>query len=48
MYHIKIVSIFKEFIPPAQFERIMRPDIAAQWIMSVPDTGDAEISYLCA
>ncbi|ABU79105.1 phospholipase [Cronobacter sakazakii] len=37
MYHIKIVSIFKEFIPPAQFERIMRPDIAAQWIMSVPD-----------
>ncbi|EKM5066140.1 phospholipase [Cronobacter turicensis] len=37
MYHIKIVSIFRENVPPAQFERIMRPDIAAQWIMSVPD-----------
>ena len=37
MYHIKIVSIFRENVPPAQFERIMRPDIAAQWINSVPD-----------
>ncbi|ELY6276240.1 phospholipase [Cronobacter muytjensii] len=37
MYHIKIVSIFRENVPPARFERIMRPDIAAQWINSVPD-----------
>lgn len=37
MYNIKFIYLFSEKVPPAMFDRIMRPSVAGQWIMSVPE-----------
>ena len=37
MYNIKFVYLFHENVSPALFAKIIRPSVAGQWIMSVPD-----------
>ena len=37
MYNIKFVYLFSENVSPALFAKIMRPSVAGQWVMSVPD-----------
>ncbi|EGQ5293653.1 phospholipase [Enterobacter cloacae] len=37
MYNIKFVYLFSENVSPALFAKIIRPSVAGQWIMSVPD-----------
>lgn len=37
MYNIKFVYLFNENVSPALFAKIIRPSVAGQWIMSVPD-----------
>ena len=37
MYNIKFVYLFSENVSPALFAKIIRPSVARQWIMSVPD-----------
>lgn len=37
MYNIKFVYLFNENVSPALFAKIIRPSVAGQWIMSVPE-----------
>lgn len=37
MYNIKFIYLYSEKVPPAMFAKIMRPSVAGQWIMSVPE-----------
>ncbi|EKS6740299.1 phospholipase [Enterobacter ludwigii] len=37
MYNLKFVYLFSENVSPALFAKIIRPSVAGQWIMSVPD-----------
>ncbi len=37
MYKIKFIYLYSEKVPPAMFDKIMRPSVAGQWIMSVPE-----------
>ncbi|QRG80034.1 phospholipase [Citrobacter sp. R56] len=37
MYNIKFIYLFNENVSPALFAKIIRPSVAGQWIMSVPD-----------
>ncbi len=37
MYNIRIVSVFREYMFPEDFERIIHPEIAGHQIMSIPE-----------
>lgn len=37
MYNVRFVCLFSENVPPALFAKLIRPSVAGQWVMSVPD-----------